>query len=115
MVIASHMDTVAHASLTCKVLSAALERCGISGRDLKGVVTGNGARYIEMAGTGHNALDFHIAYYIGHIAAVDKDAYFHIVSNDTGFDPLIAHLKQEHIFADRVAKVADMTQVWKAE
>ena len=69
---------------------------------------GSRAKYIEMAGTGHNALDFHIAYYIGRIAAVDKDAYFHIVSNDTGFDPLIAHLKQEHVFAGRVAKVADI-------
>lgn len=69
---------------------------------------GSRAKYIEMAGTGHNALDFHIAYYIGRIAEADKNAYFHIVSNDTGFDPLIAHLKQEHRFADRVAKVADI-------
>ena len=27
---------------------------------------------------------------------------------NTGFDPLVAHLKQERIFADRVAKVADI-------
>ena len=66
------------------------------------------AQYIEMMGTGHNALDFHIAFYIGRISATDKDAYFHIVSNDQGFDPLIAHLKQEHIFADRVTKVEEI-------
>ena len=66
---------------------------------------GSRAQYIEMMGTGHNALDFHIAFYIGRISATDKDAYFHIVSNDQGFDPLIAHLKQEHIFADRVTKI----------
>lgn len=66
---------------------------------------GTRAQYIEMMGTGHNALDFHIAFYIGRISATDKDAYFHIVSNDQGFDPLIAHLKQEHIFADRVTKI----------
>lgn len=69
---------------------------------------GTRAEYIEMAGTGHNALDFHIAFYIGRISATDKDAYFHIVSNDQGFDPLIAHLKQEHIFADRVPKIEDI-------
>ena len=66
------------------------------------------AQYIEMMGTGHNALDFHIAFYIGRISATDKDAYFHIVSNDQGFDPLIAHLKQEHIFADRVTKIEEI-------
>ena len=69
---------------------------------------GTHAQYIEMMGTGHNALDFHIAFYIGRISATDKDAYFHIVSNDQGFDPLIAHLKQEHIFADRVTKIEEI-------
>ena len=69
---------------------------------------GTRAQYIEMMGTGHNALDFHIAFYIGRISATDKDAYFHIVSNDQGFDPLIAHLKQEHIFADRVTKIEEI-------
>ena len=72
---------------------------------------GTRAQYIEMMGTGHNALDFHIAFYIGRISATDKDAYFHIVSNDQGFDPLIAHLKQEHIFADRVTKIEKNTGV----
>ena len=69
---------------------------------------GTRAQYIEMMGTGHNALDFHIAFYIGRISATDKDAHFHIVSNDQGFDPLIAHLKQEHIFADRVTKIKEI-------
>lgn len=69
---------------------------------------GTRAQYIEMMGTGHNALDFHIAFYMGRISATDKDAYFHIVSNDQGFDPLIAHLKQAHIFADRVTRIEEI-------
>jgi hypothetical protein len=69
---------------------------------------GSRAQYVEMSGTGHNALDFHIAFYIGRIAATDKDAYFHIISKDTGFDPLIDHLKQEHVFADRVEKIEEI-------
>lgn len=69
---------------------------------------GSRAQYVEMSGTGHNALDFHIAFYIGRISATDKDAYFHIISNDTGFDPLVAHLKQEHVFADRVTKIEEI-------
>ena len=69
---------------------------------------GSRAEYVEMAGTGHNALDFHIAFYIGRISAMDKDAYFHIVSNDTGFDPLITHLKNERIFSDRVSNIGEI-------
>ena len=45
---------------------------------------GDRAQYVEMSGTGHNALDFHIAYYVGRLSANDKDAYFHIISNDQG-------------------------------
>lgn len=69
---------------------------------------GSRAQYVEMTGAGHNALDFHIAFYIGRISAADKDAFFHIVSNDQGFDPLVAHLKQEHIFSDRVTRIEEI-------
>lgn len=69
------------------------------------------AQYVEMSGTGHNALDFHIAFYIGRLSAVDNDTFFHIVSNDSGFDPLIAHLKQEHILSDRVGKIEDIPAI----
>ncbi len=75
---------------------------------------GSRAEYVEMSGTGHNALDFHIAFYIGRISATDKDAYFHIVSKDTGFDPLIAHLKNEHIFADRVSSIGEISTLAQA-
>lgn len=75
---------------------------------------GDRAQYVEMSGTGHNALDFHIAYYIGRISANDKDAYFHIISNDQGFDPLIAHLKRECVFADRVTEIASIPALVQA-
>ena len=54
------------------------------------------ACYIEMSGNGRNALDFHIAFYIGELAAADPEAHFHIISRDTGFDPLIRHLRDRH-------------------
>jgi hypothetical protein len=62
---------------------------------------GNRAEYIRISGNGPDALDFHIAYYIGRIAASESDAFFHIISKDTGFDPLIAHLKDQGIFSKR--------------
>ena len=69
---------------------------------------GQRAEYVKISGSGPNALDFHIAFYIGQIAAQDPAAFFHIISKDTGFDPLIRHLKGRHIFAARSASVAEM-------
>ena len=69
---------------------------------------GSRAKYIKISGNGPNALDFHIAFYIGKLAAADSSAYFHIISKDTGFDPLIQHLKTLNIFADRVKAVSDI-------
>ena len=72
---------------------------------------GSRAEYIKISGRGPNALDFHIAYYIGRLAAEEPAAYFHIISKDTGFDPLIQHLRSKKIFAGRVETVADIPVV----
>jgi hypothetical protein len=48
-----------------------------------------------------NALDFAIAFYLGKAAQSDPTAYFHIVSRDAGFDPLIEHLRSRHIHVQR--------------
>lgn len=69
------------------------------------------AEYIKISGNGSNALDFHIAYYIGRLAAEDPSAYFHIISRDMGFDPLIQHLKSKKVFAGRVKSIADIPLV----
>lgn len=74
---------------------------------------GNKAEYIKIAGNGPNALDFHIAFYIGRISAKEPDTYFHIVSKDTGFDPLIAHLKSMKIPVLRSKDVSEI-QIVKA-
>ena len=72
---------------------------------------GERASYIKIAGNGSNALDFHIAYYIGQLATNEPDAYFYIVSKDTGFDPLLQHLKSKKINARRVKNVTDLPLV----
>ncbi|MDR3685647.1 MAG: PIN domain-containing protein [Coriobacteriia bacterium] len=58
---------------------------------------GDRGEYVRITGCGPNALDFHIAYYIGRLAVQNPSATFRIVSNDTGFDPLIEHLKAKNI------------------
>ena len=74
---------------------------------------GNKAEYIKISGNGPNALDFHIAFYIGRISGKEPDTYFHIVSKDTGFDPLIAHLKNLKIPVLRSKDVSEI-QIVKA-
>jgi hypothetical protein len=69
---------------------------------------GDRAECVKITGNGSNALDFHIAFYIGVLAGIEPDAYFHIVSKDTGFDPLIQHLKAKKILACRSKDVTDI-------
>lgn len=69
---------------------------------------GERAEYVKIAGNGSNALDFHIAFYIGQLATKDPGACFHVVSKDTGFDPLIQHLKDKKILATRTRDVAEI-------
>ena len=69
---------------------------------------GSNAEYVKIGGNGSNALDFHIAFYIGQLAARDPDAYFHIISKDTGFDPLIRYLKGKKILAQRERDLAEI-------
>jgi hypothetical protein len=72
---------------------------------------GSRAEYIKISGRGPNALDFHIAFYMGRLAAEEPSAYFHVISKDRGFDPLIQHLRSRKILAGRVESVADIPVV----
>jgi hypothetical protein len=66
---------------------------------------GNLAQYIKLDVSGHNALDFHITYYLGKLTAADPDGAFYIISKDTGFDSLIAHIKQSHVDCSRAVSI----------
>ena len=72
---------------------------------------GSNGSYVQISSNGPSALDFHIAYYIGKFAAAHPDAYFHIISEDKGFDPLIKHLRDQKIFCCRSASVLEIPLV----
>jgi hypothetical protein len=61
-----------------------------------------------MSGSGQNALDFHIAYYLGQLSSQDPEANFYIISKDTGFDPLIKHLMAKKIQVQREKDLAEI-------
>jgi hypothetical protein len=69
---------------------------------------GDAGRYISVSGTGKDALDFHIAYYVGELVASEPEAYFHIISRDKGFDPLVKHLRSRRF---RVSRDPDLAEI----
>jgi hypothetical protein len=72
---------------------------------------GSDVEYIQVNGSGNNAVDFHIAYYLGQLAATAPDAHFHVISKDTGFDPLLKHLKDQGILCRRSTSIATIALV----
>lgn len=69
---------------------------------------GDRAEYVQVCGSGSNALDFHIAFTVGARSQDPDPSYFHIVSKDAGFDPLIAYLRKRKILAARYNSIADI-------
>jgi hypothetical protein len=69
---------------------------------------GDHGRYIKIAGQGRNALDFHVAFYLGELVQQDPQGYFHVISRDTGFDPLIKHLRARGVEAHREQDLAEI-------
>lgn len=51
--------------------------------------------WIEIDGSGKNALDFHIAYYLAKNDS-EKDVLHYILSKDSGFDPLVSFINKKH-------------------
>ncbi|MGE0582218.1 MAG: PIN domain-containing protein [Steroidobacteraceae bacterium] len=69
---------------------------------------GTQAEYVQIAGTGRNALDLHIAYYIGRLATQHPDAQFHILSKDRDYDVLIKHLNETGVRCRRSGSLDDI-------
>jgi len=69
---------------------------------------GSDAEYVRIQGNGKNALDFHVAFYLGRLFEKDPMGYFHIISNDSGFDVLIKHLRDKKVLIQRYAQVYDI-------
>lgn len=69
---------------------------------------GDRGKYIRISGNGKNALDFHLAYYLGELISANPEAYFHIISKDTGFDLLVKHLRSRKL---KIQRESDLTQI----
>lgn len=71
--------------------------------------------WIQINGTGKNALDFHLTFMLGRLVEKDPNACFHIISKDTGYDHLINHLKLKNILCSRKEDIAKITNLIQEE
>jgi hypothetical protein len=70
-----------------------------------------GGSFVDVTTVGKNAVDFHIAYYLGAIACSEPEACLHVISKDTGFDPLIQHLQDGGRYARRSECIGEIPSV----
>lgn len=76
---------------------------------------GDQVEYIQCERAGKNALDFHIAFYLGRMipgleiagTPAGKSASFFIISKDSGFDTLLGHVRELGYDAARVASIPE--------
>lgn len=71
-------------------------------------IFGENAKYIKISGNGKNALDFHLAFYLGNLSKEDPKGNYNIISKDTGFDPLVKHLRKNKI---RIHRHNDLAEI----
>ncbi len=48
---------------------------------------------VPISKTGNNALDFHLTFYVGYIAARNPASAIVVVANDKGYEPMLAHAR----------------------
>jgi hypothetical protein len=62
---------------------------------------------VPRSGKGKNALDFHLSFYLGYVAARHPDAHLVVVANDKGYDPMLLHATSLGFIVKRVAFEAE--------
>ena len=70
------------------------------------VKLGERLKLVEIEGSGKNALDFHIAFYLGEILTRTPTAKCVVLSKDQGFVPLVKHLSARGFNVDQVDELA---------
>lgn len=67
---------------------------------------GKAVEWIQMGGSGRNALDFHIAYYLGYFIAskesTSTECKIFIASGDSDYDVLIKHILSQGHYCERI-------------
>ena len=77
---------------------------------------GNALEWIQISGRGRNALDFHVAFYIGELnQTMPKSIMFTVLSKDTGYDPLVQHVVELGRKCKRINSLKEIADYPKEE
>jgi hypothetical protein len=71
---------------------------------------GASAEYVRIARSGPNAMDMHIAYYLGKLLEQEPRAEIDVISRDTDFDPLLEFLRAQEFKVRRVKAIAEVAK-----
>ena len=66
---------------------------------------------IRLQSIGKNALDFALSYYVGQAVLSYPGGQYHIVSKDTGYDPLVQHLRSRQVAVSRHDDFRDLIEL----
>lgn len=72
-----------------------------------------GVTPVPISRTGRNALDFHLSFYLGYVAAKNPKGRLVVIANDKGYDPMIIHAKALGFTTQRVGFKAKAAPVAK--
>jgi hypothetical protein len=75
---------------------------------------GASAEYVKIARSGPNAVDMHIAYFVGKILERERDAVIHVISKDTDFDPLLEYLRANGVSCKRSKSISEVAKLVQA-
>jgi len=70
---------------------------------------GDKLEWIKIDGNGSNALDFHVAYYLGNQIERNRDNEYIILSKDKGFDPLVRFIMKQNVKCKRINSIIEIS------
>lgn len=76
---------------------------------------GHHLEWIKIDGSGKNALDFHIVYFLGIFSINDPKSEYVILSKDKGFDPLIRFINKRNLKCKRINSILELSTEKKKE
>ncbi len=72
---------------------------------------GGNVEPIKVMRSGSNAVDMHIAYYIGRLIEKEPNSVIHIISGDSDFDPLVEYLKANGVHCTRAKSTTEIAKL----
>lgn len=76
---------------------------------------GGNVEPIKVMRSGSNAVDMHIAYYIGRLIEKEPNSVIHIISGDSDFDPLVEYLKANGVHCKRAKSTTEIAKLAHAK